>query len=112
LPYTDFETALQVQLIDWERLASLEEALCIAGDFNLSLGDSSYVTKTHRRRMIDCLEKLRIEVPTRGLLNNVDQIAISSSLLNSVEWETETWHKNKHKNISDHHGIWLTLKKA
>lgn len=111
LPRNDFETALEVQLADWERLAKLGH-LCIAGDFNLTLGDNTYVNKEHRQRIFDHLRKLAIDVPTGKLLRNVDQIAISHSFLNSIHCKPDPWHESRNKKISDHQGVSLTLEKA
>lgn len=113
LPRTDFETALEVQLADWERLATLGN-LCIVGDFNLSLGDNYYFTKRHRERMLDSLQKLEIDVPTATLPDNVDQIAASRSFLNfcARPLKPHTWHTSREKAVSDHQGVRLTLESS
>jgi endonuclease/exonuclease/phosphatase family metal-dependent hydrolase len=104
---TDFETTLDVQLADWERLAELG-SLCVVGDLNLSLSDSYYVTKQHRQRMLECFQKIKMTVTTKDLRNNIDHIALSNSLLHSIDPETGTWPKS----VSDHQGVWLTIKKT
>jgi hypothetical protein len=110
---TDFETSLELQLSDWTRLRSLGDLnLCIAGDFNLCLGQGSYFTKRHRERLLDGLEKLAIEVPTASLPDNIDQIAVSCSFLNTFlpPRSPYTWHDNiRDKKTTDHKGVMLTL---
>jgi endonuclease/exonuclease/phosphatase family metal-dependent hydrolase len=113
LPQTDFETTLEVQLSDWERLNRLGD-LCIAGDFNQSLGSNYYFTERHRRRLLATLKELKIEVPTATLADNIDQIAISRPFLNSFAepGKSATWHESRRKAISDHQGVSLTLERA
>ena len=107
LSQTDFERTLEVQLADWERLAELKSPLCIAGDFNLSLVGSYYFTKQHRQKILDCLDKLKIAVPTKELPENIDHIALSSVFFNPAGYKAETWPKAK----TDHKGVLLTIQK-
>jgi exonuclease III len=107
LAQTDFERTLDVQLADWKRIVALNEPLCIAGDFNLSMAGSYYVTKEHRQRILDCFEELGITIPTKDLPENVDQIALSSSFLNPADYTPEA----RPKGLSDHHCVSLTIQK-
>jgi endonuclease/exonuclease/phosphatase family metal-dependent hydrolase len=114
LPGTDFEISLEVQLSDWKRLSRLGD-LCIAGDFNQCFGKGPYFTERHRQRILKSLEELEMDVPTVELPNNIDQIAISRSFLNSfrVTGAPETWHDNiADKKTTDHQGVFLTLERA
>jgi len=125
VPKTDFETAVEIQLIDWERLERLGN-ICIAGDFNLSIGNDVYVNvkAPQRSRVLDCFRELNITVPTKfepenidhiakSMDNNVDHMAMSDSFLRNVDHEITTWNGGKKKdlNVSDHMGVCLTLRR-
>jgi endonuclease/exonuclease/phosphatase family metal-dependent hydrolase len=101
-----FDPHLKMQLADWRGLSKLGN-ICIAGDFNISFADGYYYTKAGRNQIDDCFRELKIDLPTRGILNNIDHIAISDPFLNSVDRKTETW--NEDKTLSDHIGVCLTL---
>jgi len=104
LSQTDFERTLEVQLADWERLAELGN-LCIAGDFNLSFADDYYVSRRQRARILACFERLKINLRTGELLENVDHIAVSRVFFNPDDCSPEPW-----RGKSDHQGVWLTIK--
>jgi len=114
LTRTDFQTAIEVQIADWERLAGLG-SLCIAGDFNTSLGGNYYVSKLGRERINGCFERLKIEVPTREIPNNIDHIGLSETFLEGFDpkpkWETWNVAKDK-KQFTDHMGVCVTLKRS
>jgi hypothetical protein len=108
LSLSDFERTLDVQLADWERLAESGESLCIAGDFNLSLVGNYYATEVHRRRVLDCFQKLNIVVPTKELTESVDHIAIASRFMRPASYVAAPWPRHH----SDHEGICLTLTRS
>lgn len=123
LTKTDFETAVEVQLIDWKRIAGLGN-ICIVGDFNLSLGNDIYVKEPERGMVLDCFGDLNLTVATKfqpknsdqtakSLDNNVEHVAISDAFLKGNLQEITTWNAGSHKNpnISDHMGVCLTLKR-
>jgi endonuclease/exonuclease/phosphatase family metal-dependent hydrolase len=107
LSRTDFETTLDIQLGDWERLAELG-SICVAGDFNLSFSDSYYVTRQHRQRVLECFERLDMTVPTKDLRHNIDHIALSKGFLGSVHCEPRAWPKS----VSDHQRVCLTIEES
>jgi len=114
LTRTDFQTAVEVQIIDWERLEGLGN-LCIAGDFNTSLTGDYYVSNIGRPAINDCFKRLKIKVPTSDIPNNIDHIALSEKFLKDFDpnpqWET--WNDAKDKNqFSDHMGICLKLSRS
>jgi len=110
LARTDFQTAVDVQMIDWERLAGLGD-LCIAGDFNIAF-KGRYFTKAARDSLNTCLGKLSIEVPTRDIEENIDHIAVSKSFLRRFDYVVEQWNETRNKQeFSDHLGICLSLKR-
>jgi endonuclease/exonuclease/phosphatase family metal-dependent hydrolase len=113
LSKTDFETAIETQLIDWERLAGLGD-LCIVGDFNteLSLSGKDYVSASGRKRINECFQKIDVQVPTRGIPNNVDHVALSANFLKSIDPPWKTWNEAKDKTLlSDHVGVSITLQR-
>jgi hypothetical protein len=116
LPKTDFETAVEIQTIDWERIARLGP-LCIVGDFNTQLSSNAnyYVSPSGREKINDCLNQLEIDVPTRHMPDNIDHIALSKTFLANFDpnpkWEL--WNKAKDKKLlSDHMGVCVTLKRS
>jgi endonuclease/exonuclease/phosphatase family metal-dependent hydrolase len=113
LSKNDFEAAIQAQLTDWERLADLEN-LCIAGDFNTELSSSGkhYVSASDRGRINECFEKIRVQVPTRDIPNNVDHVAVSASFLKDIYPTWQTWNETRNKSLlSDHMGVSITLQR-
>jgi exonuclease III len=113
LSKNDFEAAIQAQLTDWERLADLEN-LCIAGDFNTELSSSGkhYVSASDRGKINECFEKIRVQVPTRDIPNNVDHVAVSASFLKDIYPTWQTWNETRNKSLlSDHMGVSITLQR-
>jgi hypothetical protein len=118
LPKTDFETAVEVQIMDWLRLASLGN-LCVAGDYNTSLrtplqGDT-YISPFGRERIDGCFKQLNIQTLTRDIPNNVDHISLSEKFLKGFnpqpQWEI--WNSVRDKTrFSDHMGVCVTLTRS
>ncbi len=114
LARTDFETAIEIQTIDWERIAGLGN-LCIAGDFNTSLQGNYYVSNFGREKIDNCFQRLEVEVPTREIPNCIDHIALSKRFLQCFDLkpECETWNNARDKKqFSDHMGVCVTLKRT
>jgi len=104
----EFYDDLKNQIEDWERLSELGH-LCILGDFNTTF-NGRYFTKEAREKLDACFEKLRLEVRTRQVADNIDHIAISKDFVASFSPKTHEWNTKRDKsNFSDHMGVCLTL---
>jgi exonuclease III len=100
----DFISDLEQQMNNWRQLYELGN-LCIAGDYNLSLGNNFYYTKDGRQKIVDCFQKLKIIPLTSGDTENIDHIAISEPISKTVKCEMNLWNKARDRNISDHMAV-------
>jgi hypothetical protein len=112
----DFDTGLEVQIDDWRRLSKLRN-ICIVGDFNVFLEESTSHSKKARGKLQSVFTQLDIEVPTQEVLHNVDHIALSKSLSKAVVAPVFKWNdgedgKTPDRNISDHMGVCVTLTRS
>ena len=112
----EFDEGLDVQINDWRRLQGLGH-LCIVGDFNIFLEDSTSYSKSARQKVHEVFDQLNVQAPTQNILNNVDHIAFSKSFLSSDVPSPSTWNEGQggkppDKKISDHMGVCLTLKRS
>jgi hypothetical protein len=113
---SDFDSGLEVQMGDWRRLKELGN-ICIVGDFNVFLEDSTSHSKTARQELKAAFEDLKIEVPTHDILMNVDHIALSKPLSDAVLKPIYKWNEGRNgdrpdRKISDHMGVCVTLMRS
>jgi len=111
----DFDEGLEVQIDDWRKLKELGN-MCIAGDFNVFLEDSTSHSKDARQKLRAVFEQLDLEVPSQDIPKNVDHIAVPRSLSGAVVRPICKWNEGQDgnppdRNVSDHMGICLTLKR-
>lgn len=104
----EFGDDLENQIQDWRTLGE-KGNLCIAGDFNQTLGDdNSYYSKAGRQKLETSLRDLEISVPTQTLAGNIDHIALPTLLLRAFPSDPSVWIDDK--NTSTHKGICIYLK--
>ncbi|MDR0505469.1 MAG: hypothetical protein LBH32_01450, partial [Dysgonamonadaceae bacterium] len=102
----NFAEDLVKQIADFERL-SINQNLCVAGDFNISLADDYYYTKFGRKALNRSFENLNIEVLTRNRQQCIDHIAVSKKFLGNASIKIVEW--NYDKRLSDHKGIYADI---
>lgn len=104
----NFTTDLDKQLLDFEKI-SLQENICIAGDFNISFVDNYYFTETGRQKLNLAFENLHLRNLTKNIAENIDHIVLTEKFIENCNFETETW--NLDKKLSDHIGVCVTITK-
>ena len=96
---------LQKQIEDIRRLSGRGN-LCVIGDYNCSLADNYYYTKSGREALLQCFQENRMTVLTADRAECIDHIAVSTAFLSDTEVTVEEW--NMDKALSDHKGIVIT----
>ena len=103
----NFKTDLPKQIVDYKKF-SINQNLCVAGDFNISFSDNYYFTHSGRNELNECFKETGMTNLTENLVWNIDHIAITKEFLKLAEIELFEW--NLEKNLSDHKGISAKLK--
>jgi exonuclease III len=106
--HKNFTEDLVKQVADFERLSSINQNLCVAGDFNISFVDNYYYTKFGRDELNKSFANNNIKLLTRNRPECIDHIAISQKFVGSSIIEIEEW--NYDKGLSDHKGICVDVK--
>ncbi len=116
----DYEAELAAQQNDWTNLRGDESTLlCVAGDFNMTLGECSYPygKKTNRAALLESMktsdlevlsnfERTKVSQPEVGV---IDHIAVSKSMANLIKGPCVIPKKNDAGPVSDHTGVVVEL---
>lgn len=106
--HPNFMADLMKQTEDLKRLAGLADGLCVCGDFNCSLADNYYFTKTGRKEITRSFTENGLSILTERQLECIDHIAISERLLGrTAKIIVDEW--NLDKKLSDHKGTAVTI---
>ena len=100
--HENFKTDLSKQIIDFKTL-SINQNICIIGDYNISFSDNYYFTNWGRNELNNSFEENRIANLTHHLSEAIDHIAISQAFIGTAQVETQEW--NLDKKLSDHKGV-------
>lgn len=99
-----FQTDLEKQMEDIQRLASGEQSICVIGDYNLSFGDNYCHTNLGRETVLKCFKDSGISILTCGKAECIDHIAITNAF-----WKdrnvTPAFEWIRDRKLSDHKGI-------
>ncbi len=101
-----FQVDLRKQIEDFARL-SVNNNLCICGDFNCSFADSYYYTKSGRAALQKAFSENKICLLTDDKMECIDHIAISEKVIGNAQIKVDEW--NLQKTLSDHKGIVVTI---
>ncbi len=115
-----YEAELAAQQHDWTNLRGDESTLlCVAGDFNMTLGDCSYPygKKTNRAALLKSMKTSDLEVLSNFERTKVSQpdfgviahIAVSTSMANLIKGPRVIRKKNDAGPLSDHTGVVVEL---
>lgn len=104
-----FQLDLIKQTEDFRRLCELGKPLCICGDFNLSFADNYYFTTFGRDTLKQSFSDNGIMLLTEGMAECIDHIAVSCDFVKGASICFMEW--NYDKDLSDHKGIAVSMKK-
>jgi hypothetical protein len=107
--HENYKTDLPLIVSDIDRLASTGKHLCVCGDFNCSFADNYYYTKDGRASLEEMFKRNELHLLTREQPECIDHIAISREFIGASTVTVEEW--NLDKNLSDHKGIYVELKR-
>ncbi len=97
---------LDQQIVEFENI-SLQNNLCIAGDFNISFSDNYYFTNEGRKKLNDVFDKLDLTNLTSNIKQNIDHIVLPNKFIFGKEIIKDFW--NQDKKLSDHIGVSVTI---
>ncbi len=99
-----FQADLQKQIKDFAGL-SVDNDLCICGDFNCSFADNYYYTKSGRDALQKAFSENKIRLLTGDIKECIDHIAISEKLLAMLKLRLTSGICKKHCPAT--RGLWL-----
>ena len=102
-----FKSDLDKQITECSSICKTN-AICIAGDFNISFSDNYYFTTEGRNKLNKFFQDNNLINCTSQIPENIDHIIISKSFLQSCNFTINTW--NEDKVLSDHKGVCVTIK--
>ena len=98
----NFKDDLPKQIADFKKI-TLENNICIIGDYNTTFCDNYYFTKFGRQELNKVFQENKIQNLTSGISENIDHISISEKFIDNSKITLNTW--NLDKTLSDHIGV-------
>ena len=103
----NFKDDLPKQIADFKKI-TLENNICIVGDYNITFSDNYYFTKFGRQELNKLFQENKIQNLTSAISENMDHISISEKFVDNSKITLNTW--NLEKTLSDHIGVSIEMK--
>lgn len=98
----NFRLDLAQQIKDFDKL-SIDNNLCIVGDYNISFADNYYFTNWGRDALNQLFDRNNLNLVTKLRSKCIDHIAISKHFTKEKQISIDEW--NQDFKLSDHKGI-------